>query len=185
MVQSTVGEERPVDRWQIGAQQDNSGCRRSPSVPPLPLFSVIFSGNRRGRSRARRSLARRSEPLTRGPLRFAYNRRSRERGADREPRRFRGGFRPRFPPPVLRWPECGLGTVSRICPPPTDTPPAFAPRPESPGCDVPRCTSRSWTAANCGFHRGANLAASTSTVCKWALRCLEIGPRCCLPAELY
>src|SRR5258708_15733588 len=47
----------------------------------------------------------------------------------------------------------------------------------------PRATSRSWTAANCGFHLGASFAASTNTVCRCALRCLDIGPRCCLSAE--
>ena len=39
------------------------------------------------------------------------------------------------------------------------------------------------TAANCGFQRGASFAASINTVCKCALRCLEMGPRCCLSAE--
>jgi hypothetical protein len=33
------------------------------------------------------------------------------------------------------------------------------------------------------FHRGASFAASTSTVCKCALRCFEIGPRFCLSAD--
>src|SRR5215831_6004781 len=36
--------------------------------PPLSLFSVIFLGNLRRGSRARRSLARRSEPSTAGSV---------------------------------------------------------------------------------------------------------------------
>src|SRR5258706_14085102 len=47
----------------------------------------------------------------------------------------------------------------------------------------PPATSRSWTAANCGFHLGASFAASTNTVCRCPLRCLEIGPLCCLSAD--
>src|SRR6516165_7106332 len=48
----------------------------------------------------------------------------------------------------------------------------------------PRWSSRSCTTASCGLRRGASLAASISIVCRCLLRCLEIGPRCSLPAEL-
>src|SRR6516164_9478934 len=47
----------------------------------------------------------------------------------------------------------------------------------------PRCSSRLCTAASCGLWRGASLAVSISTTCRCLLRCLEIGPRCSLPAE--
>src|SRR6516162_6690640 len=47
----------------------------------------------------------------------------------------------------------------------------------------PPCSSRLCTAASCGLWRGASLAVSISTTCRCLLRCLEIGPRCSLPAE--
>ena len=47
----------------------------------------------------------------------------------------------------------------------------------------PRCNSLSRSCVNSGFHRGARCAASSSAVCRCALRCFEIGPRICLPAD--
>ena len=48
---------------------------------------------------------------------------------------------------------------------------------------LPRVSSFSCSAANCGFQFGASLAASISVVCKYLLRFLEMGPRCSFPAD--
>jgi hypothetical protein len=132
--------QSPGRRGTAGGSLTNRRC----GAHPRWLFSrrsrpsqLFLRQNGPEQSRARRLLARRSEPLTaRTVLASALSRRAALVGKQPFPLvSFELFLTPLSRPPFRPPRECGAGTAGRICPPPTDTPPASAPRLASPGCD--------------------------------------------------
>src|ERR1017187_5696453 len=132
----------PLTRGTAGGSLTNRRC----GAHPRWLFSrrsrpsrLFLRQNGPQQSRARPILARRSEPLTaRTVLASAASRRAALVGKQPFPLvSFELFLTPLSRPPFRPPRGCGAGTAGRICPPPTDTPPASAPPPEWPGCDSP------------------------------------------------
>src|ERR1035438_6324126 len=134
--------QSPCKRGTAGGSLTNRRC----GAHPRWLFSrrsrpsqLFLRQNGPQPSRARLFLARRSGPLTaRTGLASAVSRRAALVGKQPFPLvSFELFLTPLSRPPFRPPGACAAGTAGRICPPPTDTPPASAPPPGLPGCDSP------------------------------------------------